>query len=675
MMSSSSQNTKSSNATEDDILDGTTPLQHQQHVVVVGSGFAGLSATYHLMKEFLHRQQQRHGRRKHHHGGTRRRPSKLHVTMIEARDRIGGRVYPYDMTASTTTTKSATAVGPVIIDLGGQWLHEASNKNPIRIFMEEHGLKFYNNDNSNKNNIYNDEDDYDDSERNNSSGSSSSSSSSSSNPKRRTNVVYDGIKVAAAGAHPHQSSSSLLSHYHHDHDHLTKLSECEIDRGIFQRASKIFYKAVNEYEIDDVSSKTTFQDLLDERLDMELKSDTRLSKMLFQNNNTMTNTSPSPTSTTELSSQQQQSATIDHKATTHIANGQQQQFQQSLNYLIHRMEGYEGGHFDDIGAKMGDVYENLGGPDEIPHGSYQTVMDKIKEEIHRMVSTSSSTVTFDLLLNTEVKRIEYDPDPDRSFTASTFPATTTTTGNKGRPTKAKIICKSNTTATASTTTYECDVCICTVPLGVLQNNCIEFSPPLPSKRIDSINKIGFGLLDKIVLQFPPTNRKFYPDNLEQFAICHPDPSLIKSFYDFTDEYGQLTGTNTNIGDEHDKKFTPVLIQFLAGKAADRIDCINSPFSDDEVVAEALDSLRLLFGRNNVPDPIATKVTRWRTDPYALGAYSFTKVGCSAKDFDEIGSPIGNLFWAGEHTSKHHHSTVHGAWKTGQTAARQINDEW
>jgi len=208
-------------------------------------------------------------------------------------------------------------------------------------------------------------------------------------------------------------------------------------------------------------------------------------------------------------------------------------------------------------------------------------------------------------------------------------------------------------------------------LGVLQKGCIEFSPPLPPKRIDAINQIGFGLLDKIVLVFPPTTQKFYPDNLEQFAICHPDSSLIKSFYDFTDEYGRLP----NSSGEHDSRFTPILIQFLAGKAADRIDCVNSPFSDEEVVAESLESLRVLFGHDNVPDPIAAKVTRWRTDPYALGAYSFMKVGSSPQDYDEIESPIGNLVWAGEHTSKYHHSTVHGAWETGQTAARRISHEW
>jgi lysine-specific histone demethylase 1 len=193
---------------------------------------------------------------------------------------------------------------------------------------------------------------------------------------------------------------------------------------------------------------------------------------------------------------------------------------------------------------------------------------------------------------------------------------------------------------------------------------------LPPKRVEAINRIGFGLLDKIVLQFPPTTKKFYPENLGEFAICHPDPSLIKSFVDFTDEYGRPSNSDSN-----KEQFTPILIQFLAGKAADRIDCVDSPLSDEEAVSESLESLRIVFGHDNVPDPIATKVTRWRIDPYAFGSYSFTKVGSSTKDYDEIESPIGNLLWAGEHTSKQHHSTVHGAWETGFREAQRVSHGW
>jgi monoamine oxidase len=123
----------------------------------------------------------------------------------------------------------------------------------------------------------------------------------------------------------------------------------------------------------------------------------------------------------------------------------------------------------------------------------------------------------------------------------------------------------------------------------------------------------------------------------------------------------------------------ILIQFLAGKAASRVDSVDSNGSpmqvltDEEAIEESLEALRSVFGHDSVPDPISTKVTRWRQDPYAYGSYSFAKVGATGDMYDEIASPLGNLLFAGEHTSKHAHSTVHGAWSTGQREAKRIVD--
>jgi [histone H3]-N6,N6-dimethyl-L-lysine4 FAD-dependent demethylase len=51
--------------------------------------------------------------------------------------------------------------------------------------------------------------------------------------------------------------------------------------------------------------------------------------------------------------------------------------------------------------------------------------------------------------------------------------------------------------------------ICTVPLGVLKENQIHFEPKLPQHKLAAIERLGFGLLDKIVLLFP---EKFWEDD-------------------------------------------------------------------------------------------------------------------------------------------------------------------
>ncbi len=46
-----------------------------------------------------------------------------------------------------------------------------------------------------------------------------------------------------------------------------------------------------------------------------------------------------------------------------------------------------------------------------------------------------------------------------------------------------------------------DRVIVTVPLGVLKSGSIEFVPPLPEEKLDVIDRIGFGLLDKVWFVF------------------------------------------------------------------------------------------------------------------------------------------------------------------------------
>ncbi|XP_071051181.1 lysine-specific histone demethylase 1A [Onthophagus taurus] len=62
----------------------------------------------------------------------------------------------------------------------------------------------------------------------------------------------------------------------------------------------------------------------------------------------------------------------------------------------------------------------------------------------------------------------------------------------------------------STNTYHADVVLCTLPLGVLklsvapessQVNTVQFSPPLPDWKAAAIKRLGFGNLNKVVLCF------------------------------------------------------------------------------------------------------------------------------------------------------------------------------
>ena len=65
--------------------------------------------------------------------------------------------------------------------------------------------------------------------------------------------------------------------------------------------------------------------------------------------------------------------------------------------------------------------------------------------------------------------------------------------------------------------------------------------------------------------------------------------------------------------------------------------------------------------------------RWATDPLAMGSYSAARVG-KVGARATLATPLDNrLYFAGEAISTYAHSSLHGAYLTGQTAATSIFD--
>ena len=60
--------------------------------------------------------------------------------------------------------------------------------------------------------------------------------------------------------------------------------------------------------------------------------------------------------------------------------------------------------------------------------------------------------------------------------------------------------------------------------------------------------------------------------------------------------------------------------------------------DDEITEQALAALRQMFGL--VPQPTRVIVTRWGTDEFSFGSYSFVGVGATGADYSTVAEPIG-----------------------------------
>lgn len=460
------------------LLKGLQPAQvllkpnrsfEKKKVIVIGGGFSGLAVAYSL-KDSLH----------------------YDVQILEGRDRLGGRVHPYDL-------------GGTMVDLGGQWVHEASNRNPMTRLMKELKLPF---------------------------------AEKPENKRRKRELAQ---KVFGSNGRP-------------------------IDIINVKLAESFYSKALDSgFPTETIDVDTSVKDLLDRALQ---SSDRVVSD----------------------------------------------EFLQMMNCLCHRSECYEGGRIHELSASLflNGPYENLGGCDEVPKGTYHEVIEavvaNIGEERFRL-GCIAEAINYEL--SAEDGQVSVDLVDGERITG--------------------------------------DYCVCTIPLGVLQKRKMKFSPALPEARWRSIDAIGMGLLDKVALKF---DRRFWGHAF--FSSTDSDPTRVKNFYDCSDDVG-----------------APVLFMFHGGDAALRVDSPNG-LSDQEAVEETMAALRNIFG-NEIPAPVDTKVTRWNMDPFSYGAYSFAKIGSTVEDYDEVALPLGNLLFAGEHTSKVAHSCVHGAWATGQREARRLEE--
>lgn len=200
-----------------------------------------------------------------------------------------------------------------------------------------------------------------------------------------------------------------------------------------------------------------------------------------------------------------------------------------------------------------------------------------------------------------------------------------------------------------------DVAIVTVPLGVLKAGALEFIPPLPKRKKDSISRLGFGLLNKITLLFA---HKFWGgDEVEMFGLCAERRGDFPIFVD---------GSHDGFA---------ILVALASGTPAAEIES-SAP---DRVVASVLSRLRRVFGRDHVPDPLETSVTAWRADPFARGSYSFVAVGSSPADYDVVAAPLApsnrskpRVFFAGEATTRMFPASVHGAYFSGLREASLVD---
>jgi monoamine oxidase len=195
--------------------------------------------------------------------------------------------------------------------------------------------------------------------------------------------------------------------------------------------------------------------------------------------------------------------------------------------------------------------------------------------------------------------------------------------------------------------YKATYVICTVPLGVLQKEIIRFIPELPEKKKQAIKALGMGTLDRVYLQFPYT---FWETSLDEINYI---PAQNERWLELVNLYK----INKN----------PALVAFVSGNDAEQMEK-----EEDSVIArDLMHHLRIIYG-DKIPDPVYYKVTRWHSDPYSYGSYSYIKVGSDGSAHYTLAQPVNErLFFAGEATNQQFPGSVHGAYLSGLRVAKEV----
>jgi monoamine oxidase len=200
-------------------------------------------------------------------------------------------------------------------------------------------------------------------------------------------------------------------------------------------------------------------------------------------------------------------------------------------------------------------------------------------------------------------------------------------------------------------TFDADVVIVTLPLGVLKAGTVAFDPPLPTDKAKAIQRLGMGALTKVVLFF---DAPFWPPHQYVFGYLSKD-------------IGHAPTSIINVWKTHQK---PVLVMLIGGERGREIES----WPQDRVESWAKGVLGDVFGPDS-PAPLKVAVTRWDSDPFARGSYSYVAVGATPEDIEALAAPVGeNLLFAGEATVRTHWACLHSAYVSGlREAARLTGD--
>ena len=203
--------------------------------------------------------------------------------------------------------------------------------------------------------------------------------------------------------------------------------------------------------------------------------------------------------------------------------------------------------------------------------------------------------------------------------------------------------------------------IMTFSIGVLQDAIrgrntktdVTFDPELPQRKKDAILDVPMVYYARVYL------------------IFNDEITFLNRTDDF---YQQVIGYVSD-----DRGYYPVYIHDRHHPNIITVDVTRDLALDVEkqepnkTQDEIMKILREMYG-NNIPDPQHIVVSNWSNDPFFRGVWTAFDVGTPLDIIDELLSPVGRLYFAGECLNRSHYGYTHGAYGSGAHVAMEIISE-
>lgn len=209
----------------------------------------------------------------------------------------------------------------------------------------------------------------------------------------------------------------------------------------------------------------------------------------------------------------------------------------------------------------------------------------------------------------------------------------------------------------------CEKVILAVPLTILRNRQIKFTPDLsPQKKHLIQNQFHMHGGMKIILRYKNPFWAEQMPNVNVVVVGDEDPIIAQYWFSTTSE-------------EQCKKYGHLITGFSMSRKADNA----LHMTDEEIKQHFRKFIQKTYHLNDNNDGyLGGDIRNWQNIHHVAGAYSFAlTTDASKRHYIEqprvvLGQPIDSkIYFAGEAYCQHSPATIHGAMETGQKVALEI----